>query len=538
MATEAARPAAAPGDERVRKSGWLSGLLSRPELGALLGVVLVWTFFAIFAADNNFISLATTASILNRAAPLGILAVAVALLMIAGEFDLSIGSILGFAGMAILILITSTEAGGFGWTLFPAILVALALSLLVGLFNGWLVVTTRLPSFIITLGTLFVFRGITIAFTRFRTNRTQLGGLDQVEGSAPYPNDLSRAISKRLGAASERRHPVVGRPDCPRQLGVTADSLRQLDLWDRGAVECARNVGVPTRRVKVHLFMTTAFAAFLVALIQAAQFTGADTLRGTQQEFQAIHRGGHRRLLAHRRLRLGGRSGARRTHLRIGPARHRDHGGRRRSLPGFRRCSAVRWRSYSTTGYEGGRRGVERQRQATAGNQRRLQSFGTVVAIKDISMFVRAGEVTCLLGDNGAGKSTLIKTLSGVHKPDEGEYVFEDERMSLSSPHDALERHSDRVSRSRHDSATVDLEELPSSDRSSPRGFGRSVATMRLRRTTRAELGKMGIDIHDPDQAVGTLSGGERPGGLLHDRRAVDFDVKVRLSMSPPQHSG
>src|SRR5918996_4392775 len=65
--------------------------------------------------------------------------------------------------------------------------------------------------------------------------------------------------------------------------------------------------------------------------------------------------------------------------------------------------------------------------------------FGSVVALKDVSMFVRAGEVTCLLGDNGAGKSTLIKALSGVHKPDEGEYRFEGERMAFGSPREALE---------------------------------------------------------------------------------------------------
>ena len=287
MATDAAQPAAAPADERVRQSGWLSGLLSRPELGALLGVVLVWSFFAIFAADNNFVSLATTASILNRAAPLGILAVAVALLMIAGEFDLSIGSILGFAGMAILILVTSTEAGGFGWTLFPAILVALALSLLVGLFNGWLVVTTRLPSFIITLGTLFVFRGITIAFTRFRTNRTQLGGLDQVEGFAP----IQKIFASTLEAFGSSFSVAILWWVVLTALASWVLLRTRYGNWifgTGGAVDAARNVGVPTRRVKVHLFMATAFAAFLVALIQAAQFTGADTLRGTQQEFQAI----------------------------------------------------------------------------------------------------------------------------------------------------------------------------------------------------------------------------------------------------------
>lgn len=287
MATEAARPAAAPGDERVRKAGWVSGLLSRPELGALLGVALVWGFFAIFAAENNFVSWATTASILNRAAPLGILAVAVALLMIAGEFDLSVGSILGFAGMAILVLVTSSEVGGFGWTLLPAILVALTLSLLIGLFNGWLVVTTRLPSFIITLGTLFVFRGITIAATRFRTNRTQLGGLDQVEGFAP----IQTIFASNLEAFGSSFSVAILWWAVLTALASWVLLRTRYGNWifgTGGAVDAARNVGVPTRRVKVHLFMTTACAAFLVALIQAAQFTGADTLRGTQQEFQAI----------------------------------------------------------------------------------------------------------------------------------------------------------------------------------------------------------------------------------------------------------
>src|SRR5690348_10509719 len=129
MATEVAPPAAAPVDERVRRVGSISRLLSRPEVGAVVGAIVVWVFFAIVAHDHNFVSWATTASILNRAAPLGILAVAVALLMIGGEFDLSVGSIIGFSGMAIMLLVTPTSGGGFGWTLWPAIVVSLALAL-------------------------------------------------------------------------------------------------------------------------------------------------------------------------------------------------------------------------------------------------------------------------------------------------------------------------------------------------------------------------------------------------------------------------
>jgi simple sugar transport system permease protein len=287
MATETApTPAAAP-DERVREVGALSRLLARPELGAIAGLIVVWVFFAVFAFENNFVSWTTTAAILNRAAPLGILAVAVALLMIAGEFDLSIGSILGFCGMAIMVLVTPVDAGGFGWTLWPAILLTLVLAALTGFVNGWLVLTTKLPSFIITLGTLFIFRGLTIAITRQRTNRTQLGNLDDVPGFELVDKLFAFKIS--LFGASFNLSIVWW-------IGITALATWVLlrtraGNWifgTGGAVDAARNVGVPVRRVKMALFLTTAIAAFLVALIQAVQFTSADALRGTGQEFEAI----------------------------------------------------------------------------------------------------------------------------------------------------------------------------------------------------------------------------------------------------------
>ena len=133
------------------------GLLARPELGAAAAAVLVWMVFAAVAGPP-FRSLEGTAAVLNAAAPLGILAVAVALLMIAGEFDLSIGSIIGCAGMTIMLLTRQ-----YDWSLWPAIGVAVAAQPRHRPGNGYLVVRTGLPSFIVTLGTLFAFRGLTIA---------------------------------------------------------------------------------------------------------------------------------------------------------------------------------------------------------------------------------------------------------------------------------------------------------------------------------------------------------------------------------------
>ena len=286
--SEPAPPGSAPpADERVRKTSGLSRLLSRPELGAIVGAGLVWLFFAIVAYDNNFVSWATTASILNRAAPLGILAVAVAMLMIGGEFDLSIGSILGFAGMTIMVLIYPTAEGGFGWGVWPAILLALVFALAIGFFNGSLVIATKLPSFIITLATLFIFRGLTIALTRQFTNRTQLGDFDEASGAA-LADTLFATDFTILGASF--RVAIVWWI----AVAALATWILLRTKWGNwifgsgGDANSARNVGVPVSRVKIGLFMTTAFAAFLVATIQAVQFNGSDTLRGFGLEFQAI----------------------------------------------------------------------------------------------------------------------------------------------------------------------------------------------------------------------------------------------------------
>ena len=286
MSTTATDPTADT-DERVRRVGGLSKLLGRPELGAIAGFVVVWVFFAIIAADNNFVGMATTASILNRAAPLGILAVAVALLMIAGEFDLSIGSILGFSGMAIMIAVTPVDAGGLGWSLLPSVGLALVLALTTGFINGWLVVLTKLPSFIITLGTLFIFRGLTTAITRLRTNRTQLGNLDEVPGFALFEKWFGREFEIIGARFSISILWWILLTAIATWILVRTRSGNWI-FGTGGAPDAARAVGVPVRRVKIALFLTTAFAAFFVALTQVVQFTGADTLRGTGREFEAI----------------------------------------------------------------------------------------------------------------------------------------------------------------------------------------------------------------------------------------------------------
>lgn len=268
-------------DERMVQAGLMKRLLSRPEFGALAGAIVVWLFFAI-AASRGFLSIRGTASYLEVSSHLGILSVAVALLMIGGEFDLSIGSIIGMAGVTIAIL--GTE---LGLPLPVAALVALALSLAVGFFNGYMVVRTKLPSFIISLGSLFIVRGATIGFTRMITGRTQVGGL----GNLPGYDILSTIFAYDIHIAGANFSVSIVWWFAIIALGTWILLRTQVGNWifgAGGAAEAARNVGVPVDRLKIGLFMTTAFAAWLVATIQVASVKSADVLRGEQQEFLAI----------------------------------------------------------------------------------------------------------------------------------------------------------------------------------------------------------------------------------------------------------
>jgi simple sugar transport system ATP-binding protein len=164
--------------------------------------------------------------------------------------------------------------------------------------------------------------------------------------------------------------------------------------------------------------------------------------------------------------------------------------------------------------------------------------FGSVIALKDISMRVGAGEVMCLLGDNGAGKSTLIKTLSGVHQHDEGEMLCEGEEVRFSSPRDALDR---GIATVYQDLAMIPLMGISRNfflGREPTRGFGpfKRYDGAFADRITREQLSGMGIDIRDPSQPVGTLSGGERQSVAI--ARAVYFGAKVLILDEPTSALG
>jgi simple sugar transport system ATP-binding protein len=159
--------------------------------------------------------------------------------------------------------------------------------------------------------------------------------------------------------------------------------------------------------------------------------------------------------------------------------------------------------------------------------------FGSVIALKDISMSLHAGEVMCLLGDNGAGKSTLIKILSGVHQPSEGLYLFEGKEVHFSSPRDAL---AIGIATVYQDLAMIPLMGISRNfflGSEPTKGWGpfRRFDTNFANRVTREELSKIGIRVRDTAQPVGTLSGGERQSVAI--ARAVYFGAKVLILDEP-----
>jgi simple sugar transport system ATP-binding protein len=164
--------------------------------------------------------------------------------------------------------------------------------------------------------------------------------------------------------------------------------------------------------------------------------------------------------------------------------------------------------------------------------------FGNVIALKDVSVQVGAHEVTCVLGDNGAGKSTFIKILSGVHQHDEGDYLIEGEEIHFNSPREAKERGIATVFQ---DLATVPLMSIwrnffLGSEPTKGKGPLRHIDVKFAQETMVEQLGRMGIDIRDPDQPVGTLSGGERQAVAI--ARAVYFGAKVLIHDEPTSALG
>ena len=231
-----------------RKIAWR--LLTHPEAGAAGGAVVVYCFFALTAGDTGFLTFEGTGNWVSSASQLGIGALGIGLLLIAGEFDLSIGSILGACSMCLAICLGHYELG-FG----AAVLITVALGAMVGAINGFLVLKTGLPSFLVTLATLFIVAGASLGLSRYLTGVTTISlhveGLPQRMFASDW-NFFSISILWWIAMAGichvVLKHSVIG-----NWIFATGGDVIQ-----------ARAAGVRTGFVKVSLFVFVGICAALV----------------------------------------------------------------------------------------------------------------------------------------------------------------------------------------------------------------------------------------------------------------------------------
>jgi simple sugar transport system permease protein len=279
-ASTAAPPPPAPvADERLANIGMMARILRRPEIGALLAAVCVAIFF--WTQSSLFLQLDGIANWTDVASTIGIPAVMVALLMIGGEFDLSAGVMTGSAGLMMGILATEV-----GMNIWLAIVLTLLAATAVGFANGYMVMSTKLPSFIVTLATFFVLQGVNLGVTKVITQQVSVSGIDTAAGYS----SANSVFGGSFWAPHDFRITVLW------WIAITALATwvlarTRVGNWIFGVggdANAARNVGVPVWHVKVGLFITTSFVAALTGIMIALRLASTQAGQGVGEEFQYI----------------------------------------------------------------------------------------------------------------------------------------------------------------------------------------------------------------------------------------------------------
>ncbi|TFD78298.1 ABC transporter permease [Cryobacterium fucosi] len=264
-------------DERIPKASPLIKMLRRPEVGAAVAALAIFVFFSL--STQTFLTPAGVSTWLYSSSLFGIMAVAVALLMIGGEFDLSAGAMTGTTGLIVGVITTE-----WGVNIWLAMVIALLAALAIGAGNGYVVMKTGLPSFIVTLATFFILQGLNLAVTKLITGTVAIQGMSVVPGFD--------AVKIFFGSS----FPFLG-----MDLKISVVwwvILVALASWVLlrtragnwifavgGEVTSSRQTGVPVMKTKVGLFMTTAGAGWLVGMLQLFDVSTVQATTGIGQEF-------------------------------------------------------------------------------------------------------------------------------------------------------------------------------------------------------------------------------------------------------------
>jgi simple sugar transport system permease protein len=276
---EAPAPAPSEPTGRVRPS-LTSRVLGRPEVGALVAAIIIFIFFLSLAP--SFRSAESFFTVLYQSSVIGIVAVGVGLLMIGGEFDLSAGVIVYTAG-----LVSSMFCWYFGINLWVGALLSLAFCLLIGFINGYLVMRTGIPSFLITLGTFFVLQGANLGVTKLVTKTVSSPDISQIAGF----DSLGKVFSSnfKIGSVTVWTSVIWW----ILFVAIAAWTLQRTRVGNwifavGGNPDSARAVGVPVVRTKIGLFMTVSFLGWFVGMHQLFRFNTLQAGGGVGNEFLYI----------------------------------------------------------------------------------------------------------------------------------------------------------------------------------------------------------------------------------------------------------
>ena len=555
--------------------------LLRPETTALAAVIVLFIVFSILS-PSLFPTKETYISVMSVAAELGILSIGVTLLMIGGHFDLSVGAVLGLTSYVAVALMRD-----YGVPPIVAGPAALAVGFVLGALNGAIVVRFRIHSFVVTLGTMLIWRGVLIALT---------GGFPMTVAVPPGFKAIMSGPLLSGFRMSMLWFLLIGAAGTFLLLRTRFGNWVQA----RGQNEqAARNLGVPVDRTTILLFALTSSLAAVVGVIQVARFSSVDALRGEGMELQAVAvtviggtllSGGYGSVIGtilgaitfgmiQVGLVLAGAPGhffrtltglivvgavILNTDVTRRMARSRPFRGFFRgseaadaaitaiaplSAPGGPR-ETLGVTSVSSTNHNGDRSAAGTPDEVYA-MPRRIEpvppdavpiieaakvskAFGPTTALVDVSLKAYAGRILALIGDNGAGKSTLIKILSGVFPPDRGELRFRGEPVTFTNPAQARQLGIATVFQ---DLAVCELLSITRNvvlGREPQKGFGpfRWFDLRRAGEMTRLAFNQLGVRWERGfDERGANLSGGERQS--LAIARAMFFGSSLLILDEP-----
>ena len=264
-------------DDRVGMKGLGATLFARPEVGALVGAIVVACLF--LAVAPAFRNPANIGTVLYAAASIGIMAIGVSLLMVGGEFDLSTGVAATFSG-----IVAALSAWNFGLNVWVGVALALAFSLGVGAFNGWLLMKTGLPSFLVTLATFFILQGVNLGVTRFIGGSVSTPTISDMDGFA----SAEKVFAWEVTAGGVTIKALVVYWVILTVIAAVVLQQTRIGNWIfavGGDAQAARAVGVPVRAVKIGLFMTVGFCAWMLGMHLLFDYAVMQSGEGVGKEF-------------------------------------------------------------------------------------------------------------------------------------------------------------------------------------------------------------------------------------------------------------